>query len=105
MYYMIQSAHQEESDKNTVKGVAENKYPQLDLVYRAQDRYRALYDLILNPGPVDDGDPDGGSPDYLLSKIRKYRAGCLCGTKESGSNGRMEHACPSGMKFSLLDNA
>ena len=38
--------------------------------------------------------PFGGDEDFLLSKIVNYRKGCLCGTKESGNYGRMEHACP-----------
>ena len=103
IYHKIQSVHQEESDKafDGPPYPIENEYPQLPLVYKANDRYRALYDLILNP-VVDQGDPPGGSSEYLLNKIAKYREGCLCGTKDSGSNGQMEHACPSGKK--LLDN-
>ena len=93
--------HQVEADKNTVGDTDENEYPKLPVLYRGQDRYRALYDLLLNPA-VDQDDPReplGGSSEWLLSKIVKYREVCLCGTKESGSNGQMEHACPSGMKF------
>ena len=104
--------HKEESEREAIVEeigagayVQENEYPELHVVYKVQDRYRALYDLILNP-VVDDDDPDGGSSQYLLSKIANFRASCLCGTKDSGSYGRMENACPSGMRFyvDLLDN-
>ena len=97
MYHKFQSVHEEESD-SVEPLTQENVYPQLPLVYRVQDRYRAVYDLILNP-VVDEGDPHGGSAEWLLSKIAKYREGCLCGTRESSIYGKMEHACPSGIEF------
>ena len=102
IYHMIQSVHQEEADKNTVDGTDEDEYPQLPVVYRVQDRYRALYDLLLNPVVDQDDRHHGGSSKWLLSKIAKYREACLCGTQDSGSNGQMAHACPSGMILDLL---
>ena len=87
IYYKIQSVHQEESDTKTTYHVYDNVYPQLPLVYRAQDRYRALYDLILNP-LWDTNDPPGGAPQHLLSKIVRYREGYLCNTSESDNNGQ-----------------
>ena len=99
----IESVHKEESEREAIVEeiggyVKENEYPELHVVYKVQDRYRALYDLILNP-VVDHDDPEGGSSAHLLSKIAKFRASCLCGTKDSGSYGRMENACPSGMRL------
>ena len=111
IYHMIQSVHQEEADKNTVAGtdengilyhLDENDYSPLPVVYRVQDRYRALYDLLLNPVVDQDDRHPGGSSSWLLSKIAKYREGCLCGTMDSGSNGQMAHACPSGTTKELL---
>ena len=112
LYYNMKSVHQDESKLDTIKEfimndnynksyVAEDEYPELPLVYDVQDKYRALYDLILNP-LVDENDALGGSSDYLLGKIKRYRASCFCGTKESGSNGQMEHVCPSGKKFVIV---
>ena len=98
LYYNIKSVHQDESETDTTAGVTEDEYPELPIVYDVQDKYRALYDLILNP-LVDENDAPGGSSDYLLGKIKRYRASCLCGTKESGSSGQMETVCPSGKKF------
>ena len=98
LHYKIKSVHQDESETDTTGGVAEDEYPELPIVYDVQDKYRALYDLILNP-LVDENDALGGSSNYLLGKIKRYRASCLCGTKESGSNGQMEHECPSGKEF------
>ena len=94
IYYKIQSVHQEESDAKTAYNVYDNEYPQLPLVYGVQDRYRALYDLILNP-VMGDNEPKGGAPQHLLSKIAKYREGCLCDTLESDGYGQMEHPCQS----------
>lgn len=115
LYHKILSIHQEESDINTVDNHSipnngtnwtEQNMTQLPLVYNLQDKYKALYDLILNPAPVVQDDPIAGSPEWLLSKIVKYRRGCLCGTRESGSNGQMEHVCPSGehVKFETVCN-
>ena len=96
--------HQEESDAETAGGVNEGEYPQLPLVYSAKDKYSAIYDLILNPVVDQDvsNEPLGGNSDWLSNKIKEYRRSCFCGTRDSGSNGQMEHACPSGMKFELL---
>ena len=53
LYNKMQSVHQEESVIHTVSGVYTHEYPKLPIVYSVQDKYWELYDLILNPAPVE----------------------------------------------------